>query len=860
MINEFGKSAQHALLFIPIQKIRVSSYLGPHKHHQESLAVEKTTVNLPGFSEVTKVHHQQSPPSHWSILFETIPLEDMPPEFKECLSDHKIQTLSVGIAGAIDTPPPQHRPFLGVPLLDTISLPIHIHCTFILSDDRRSIRYDEEGNRNLESKFNKWLLTQKIPSFYLKFLSGWKSACPMKKCPWWPNRTTTDRISQVIVEAMGALFPTSNELICDTFSHSRIAPSKAHFLQQSCPSGLLLALLPEDLAIIPPRLSHLPSLQTVDSGYLTTVLQDNTSSIISMYKEGIITVDDVVNVAKFLKLSSPINSLGLPLLPLSDGTLVLLSEASTTYYCPSRIHTSPWLPFPPHHFLDPKASKEHTIYDPLKVHKLDAAAISELIKMKVPEQDTFSSSPELELWFGCLWDLLSSIPEVRIEDPLFQRLPLIPTHGPGTLTRISFQQLAESDVLFVEDDTDFPLDACVALGMRPIRARKCRTKLKEIIRSQRKGEQSTGIHWAVIKFFMNLPRNEIPNRFRRLSHNLHSEFSQWFLGQLGSSYRPLPNAEKVVIQLLPLWERVAAGSAPVRFVSAKEAVVIPAGVDPDVVRRWATGSTTYIRSGYPLPLVTEPGTVLDFYEDELAFPSIMKTMTSTYKLLLTEVLRSSRPSTLVPKLLVPNARGTMTFSNTLYLSTHATFAAAFASQNKMFLHPGLRDLEHQLRNWGLISTLTASSFRSCASAIDQDTRSDDIHTRALTVFRAYNTELPPELMRDRGSRYALQNLRFIPRSMNVIRYGSVQADPYHSLPNIVSPSEIVDPKFFGIAWTQRATCLVEPSPELRNVNSLDSIWEPTAQEVVSPTFLPSALHSSPILDQTPPYSFHEGRA
>ena len=656
---------------------------------------------------------------------------------------------------------------------------------------------------------------------------------------------------------MNGVLPTSNELVCDTYSGSRIAPSKAHFLQQSC-KGLLKALLPEDLAAIPPGFSKLssPSLQTVDCNYLTKILQGNATSIISMYKEGRITVGDMVDVAGFLKLSSPLDALGLPLLPLADGTLTLLSEGHTTYYCPPREHKSPWLPFPPHHFLDLKATKEHTIYDSLQVCKLDTTAISGLIKAKVPEQDTFSSSPELELWFNGLWELLSTTTDITVEGSTFQQLPLIPTYSPETPIRISFQRLSRSDVLFVEHDTGFPLDACVALGMRLIQAKGCGEKLRGIIKLH-KGEQPMGIHYPVIKFFMDLPLHEIPNHFRRLSHNLHLGFSQWFRGQLGNSYHHLPNAEKAIVRQLPLWERVQGGGAPLKLVSADEAVVIPECVDSDVVQRWATISKTYIRADHPLPLIKEPDTLLKFYNDQLTFPSIMNTMTPTYRSLLSKVLGSSRPSTSVSKILVPNANGRMVFSDDLYLSTHATFAAAFASRGKTFLHPGLRNLEQELSNWGLISTLTASSFKACATAIDEDIHCDDIRARALTVFRTYNTEMPPELMRDRYFRSALRNLNFIPRRVGLVRYGSIPTDRYHSLPNIVSPSKIVDPKFFSVAWTQRATCLEEPSSELQSVNNLDSLWEPTAREVVSLTFLFFTRHSFTILDQTPPHSFYK---
>lgn len=819
--------------------------------------MEKLTKVLPGFSGVMKINNTIHGSRHWSVLFEAVPLQAIPSEFHKCLSIHKIQTVSVGIAGAIDTPTLDYRLFFGVPLLGTISLPVHLHCTFILSDDRRSIRYDEEGDGNLESRFNKWLLTKKVPSLYLQFLSGWKPTCSMKDCPWWPKRSMTDGFSRVVVEAMHDILPTSDKLVCDTYSGPRTAPSKAHFLQPSCPKGLLLALLPlpEDLAAIPPGFSTLtsPSLQKVDSEYLTAVLQRNAASIMSMYKEGRITVDDVVDVAKFLKPSSLADFHGLPLLPLADRSLTLLSAEHTTFYYPE--HDSLQFPFPLHHFLDPHAAKERLIYDTLQVRELDNTAVSQLIMAKIPKQDIFLSSPDLEKWFKELWDLLSAIPAVTIEDRAFERLPLIPTYNPGTPTRISFQKLSGSEALLVEPNVDVPLDECVALGMKLIKTSNCRRKLKEVVRS-RKGEQSLGVHRVIIKFFMDLPLNDIPDRFQELDHGPRSKFSRWFRAKLSHDYRSLSGIEKAIVGRLPLWEVIQ--TTP-RFVSANDAVVIPKRIGPDVVRMWATGSTTYTRPDDLLTLMKEPLTLTAFYDYHLTFPSIMNTITPTYKALLTEVLRSPLPQR---SILVPNANGRMTQSNSLYLSSNTTFAAAFASDNRRFLHRELRDLEQQLCNWGLIGTLNASSFSACASAIHEHIHSAGTLTRAITVFRSYNTEMPPELMRNRGSRNTLQHLRFIPRRVGDTRYGSIPTDRYHSppLPNIVSPREIVDPKFIRIAWTQRATCIVEPSSELLLVNGLDSVWKPNAREVVRVTF--PAPHS-PIThyfsERTPPYPCHRNR-
>ena len=705
----------------------------------------------------------------------------------------------------------------------------------------------------MESEFNKWLLTEKVPSFYFQFLAGWDCTPTMEDCPWWPKKAM-DTLSKAVIIGMKAAFPTSDQLLCDTYTGHRIAPSKAHFLQL-CPEGLLRKLCPDDLTVVPPLSYPSPSpLRVVDNNYLITILQQEETSITSMYKEGKITLEDIVEVAKFLKFTSFPDSLRLPLLPLADGTLASLSTAHTIFYCPIRQHKNPWLPFPPHLFLDPKASKERDTYDPLQVQELDNSAISRLISsiMQIPKKDTFSSSPVQEEQLKELWNLLETTPGFEITDPAFEHLPLIPTYNPGAPMHISFGKLTGGEFLFIKSSVGMPLDVCVTLGMKPIKADDCREKIKEAIEPHRK--RSPEVHHAIIDFFVHLPPGEAEYRFQRLSREHHLEFSLWFRERLSWCYRSLPETEKTTVRDLPLWETVQVGLRTARFVSANMAVAIPEGVSSEVVQLWTAGMTEYVHDDYLLSLMKDPIPPSTFYTDHLSFPQLM-TPTPTYKLLLEKVLYSY---TRMPSIRVPNANGRMVPSNELYLSSNTTFANAFASQNGSFLHPDLRYLEQQLCGWGLINAVTADSFEACAMAIDRDLKRGDIRAGALVVFHTYNTEMPPKLFGARDSRDALQNLRFIPRRLDSIRYGSIPTDRYHSLPEIVSPSEILDPDFVSVAWTQRAVCHEEPSAELRLVNR--SIWEPEVSEVVRSLFFCSVVHLSPFLpDRTPPRPFHTDR-
>jgi hypothetical protein len=507
-------------------------------------------------------------------------------------------------------------------------------------------------------------------------------------------------LSKIVVIGMKAGFPTSDQLLCDTYSGSRIAPSKAHFLQK-CPQGLLKKLCPDDLAVVPPLFypssspplypSSFPPLyppssplQNVDNNYLTTILQQKATSITSMYKEGRITVEDIVEVAKFLKLTSSPDSAGLPLLPLADGTLAPLSTAHTIFYCPPQQHKKPGLPFPPHLFLDPKASKEQDIYDLLQVQKLDNSAISRLISsmMQIPKEDILFPISQIRNsgWKDSGTSLRPPL-GLKSQTLHFERFPLIPTYNPGAPMRISFGKLTRGEFLFIESSTGVPLDACVALGMKPIKASDCREKVRKIIESHR--TRSPEVHNAIIDFFVHLPPGEASYRLQGLNHDHHLEFSLWFRELLSRCYQLVPDIEKTMVKDLPLWESVQIGLRTARFVSANAAVVIPEGVSSEVVRTWAAGMAEYIHHDHLLSLMKAPILPSTFYTDHLSFPDLM-TPTPAYNSLLEKVLHSP---TRMPSIRVPNANGRMIPSDKLYLSSNDDLRERFRLTNRVFPAP-----------------------------------------------------------------------------------------------------------------------------------------------------------------------------
>jgi hypothetical protein len=119
---------------------------------------------------------------------------DLPREFAPLISKHRLRepirtylAANLGTQSAAKT----HKLFVMLPLPVTIPLPVHLGASFILAEDRRSIRFDGNGELNLESRYNKWLMSALIPELYTHFLELlFRNHDGMEGVEWWKQWPT----------------------------------------------------------------------------------------------------------------------------------------------------------------------------------------------------------------------------------------------------------------------------------------------------------------------------------------------------------------------------------------------------------------------------------------------------------------------------------------------------------------------------------------------------------------------------------------------------------------------------------------------------------------------------------------------
>ena len=114
--------------------------------------------------------------------------------------------------------------------------------------------------------------------------------------------------------------------------------------------------------------------------------------------------------------------------------------------------------------------------------------------------------------------------------------------------------------------------------------------------------------------------------------------------------------------------------------------------------------------------------------------------------------------------------------------------------------------------------------------------------------------MPATAPHPQGGSYLLRDSHIANNPGDMALDGCItSADEFHTpgcfyLPEIVSPSEILDSRFVSMARTQRAICLEEPSPELLSINN--SACQPTATEVVRTPFFVTPFTSHVPLSNT----------
>ncbi|KIO21525.1 hypothetical protein M407DRAFT_10337 [Tulasnella calospora MUT 4182] len=181
---------------------------------------------------------------HWIVTRNELAQEEFPPEMQAIFPLHRLSTPTFGLAMNLSTQSSicNSRFFATLPLPVCTSLPVHIHATWILAQDRLSIRYDASNGAAQQSDdtlYNKYLLEKGVAPLYVRTLALILQHHPDVVWRFWPRKAEDD-LSRIVVMELYELIISTQEPVLLSAQDKRIAPANSVIHSSKAPVGYLV--------------------------------------------------------------------------------------------------------------------------------------------------------------------------------------------------------------------------------------------------------------------------------------------------------------------------------------------------------------------------------------------------------------------------------------------------------------------------------------------------------------------------------------------------------------------------------------------------------------------------------------------
>ncbi|KAI0919873.1 hypothetical protein AcV5_001825 [Taiwanofungus camphoratus] len=790
-----------------------------HNYQCERLVVKRS----PSRSSI-QPHSQE-----WHVVSSTVSLETLLCPFQQLISSRRLKDIVIGLAGPLSMSPKfSGRFFSMLPLPTNASLPVHVNASFILADDRRSIRFDDNGQSIPDAKYNRWILVELIPPLYFYLLETWPFE--LKNHGIWPG-TTEDPLSRAISDAFYTLLADTNRKVFHSIQGNRRQPRHSVVLgdEPDAVKNVLLVLRPLELI----KVSHLISKKVLEAGvpgvtaaFVHDIIEQGRTQLRAAYsstalsRETTVGLNDIEGLLFFLLASPSPQFKGLPLLPLADGSLGdVTTNERTIYWSSWSSHDKPWPLFPSIRFLHPdiQSNLVTALERDANVSQLTGPAIVDLIEEHLPGSKTRTrkTSPQEQIWIHAFWSRFNLF-GITMED--IAGLALVPTSHVGQY--VSIQHCHTEAVLAWPKTSEIPRSLYASLQ-----------KLGAVLLQEENLPEVLQQHLApisltltrVLKFFKFASSNAIFGRHRDillpLSEKEQDDFAMWTRQQLNLSARELSNETELIsiVRQLQIWPAHCADSIELRSLSDQDLKVLPPDARYTDIGRFLT--TAYYFAEVPsIVLELLNGVPMNIAELAARLDHNIRILqpldVPSYQQLLSLILRYTWQSGVAP-IRVPNSLLELVKPDTLYARSELLFQAAFLTRPQYFLHQEFAVYESSLHPLGLHHKPDFAAFKKCVEVLHEDDGPNKLE-RANQLYEWYQ-ELPTQIGAQKGLWQQLAAYRFIPCDPTRRQYrdSSIRCDEYVlPLPDLVSPNEILRPEHEQIAWTQRAKFLIHPHSRL----------------------------------------------
>lgn len=789
----------------------------------------------------------------WRVVNTIVPEKAWPENISSLISKHRLRVPpKAGLAALLDDQNIKRESsfkaslFSTLPLPLSISLPVHISASFILSSDRRNIRLDDYNNA--ESDYNRWLLNSVVPLAYLFLLEilaregdeGYNDT-------WWPYSVHRDAIADVIIKSFYQthLKVSNCRVFRSIYDRSRLLlPSEVVILGDEIPEVVskLLKLTKPTIVV---KLSSPAQFHAIKEGDITFVDRNfarheilNASTEITPH----LKVKEIHKLVMYLVEDDVQVLTGLPLLPLANGRFAIFelqSDAQKIFYIwtPSRPGSSL---FDENRLVHPSFEIGEVLKRNFNVAPMSSKAVMLYLlegpKIFPSEFQNFTRSPEIERWIQCFWDEYHTLNTPINELSTF---PIIPTKRSGDY--VSLDSCKRSVIITTRREEDWLWDCLDKLGITIVYRDQPPTPnpIQETL-SVRTNFPDFQIENLLSSLEPRVHQDQFASMFTEQLSIIETRTRGEFLGWIRSKLAATPKSHTHIARKLPVWvgsQRQQLESHPHFLRAACDVIMLPPNIDLDARRFLDDFIAEY---SYSLTKIgVEPLTIPQL-RARLKLPDFLGSADQQpYKHVLNAIIdhfayQQHRPSSL----LVPNFNGVMMNSDMLY-TRDPLFNAAFGNNSEQFLSETFRDLEPRLFLYGIQrqENLDGNMFFKCASAINNsnDHGGENQLERARVVSQIYAQDLPLHISTQNSYFWQrFDNLKFIPRrpSSSPLIRGLLDVSQYvrPSQGDIASPNQLVRTEFEPVAWTQRYSFEVQPHERI--TIAYPTLGVPTCEEVV----------------------------
>lgn len=853
-INRFYANASQSLFFTKslaeITAMRRAADLRTTSIWSVSCAREKVFEGMQKEMIAIKVSLKLKAPDtahivaeHWLVTSTHADKDGFPTPLRTLFPLHHLPTPTFGLAVNLsaNSSIPNSRLFATLPLPISTSLPVHVHATWILAQDRRSIRYDAPdatGLRPLDTLYNEHILKNAIAPLYIRTLALIVAQYPKVASQIWPNNARDDLSVFLAAELYKQMIFTKEPVLL-TARNQPIAPSAAIIRRPHKSPLVIRNILSKIKAHNYVPIPHFDTSFLKDWGILRFDSAKEVSKILREYSVTIrqlwqptnpassaLTVEDILSVSEYLSKEGE-SLIGIPLLLRGDCELVEFQirekcnifashRADLARLFGSRAIVSMEIP---------EVSVQNLVNLNLNVVTLDPRGMRDLLAQHSPvltPANIRKSTISLCDWCKELLNFLAS-PKCPVKIDDLADLPLLPAVGQEVLISLNH---ARSGGIWWRSRVEDAVLTTVLLQLGVI-------AVDDLLDSDELQGPRTNDLARILKLFgqLNLSSQEIlqrvdPNDWAKFAHHLMPWTRNPFLSNLSA-------AEFKTLTNLPFFQGKKGNNLPI-FVPASQVLMLPDLVPLDHLAQYLPPKSTFAAASPELAAVlrrskaTDRSLSFSTLFSRLRLPSQIAPHQETSFSSLLQLVATHHDGHYNGEL-IPDGNCVLRRPTELYDHRVPLFSTAFEGRKDLFVHPAFRTLIDGLVDIGVKRHVSSQRLVECLRAVDHDAQQGPQPVHRARWLWEYVNSAPPELREIPFD--AIRRLRFLPRQTQ--RHPSdPDFDVYaRSLPDVVSFDDLCTPEREVLAWTQRARFTTFPSAHLKAIYS--SIGEPTPNDVVS---------------------------